>query len=288
MRSLVVVLLAATFGSATGLADGPRARPRNAAIGGRVVDRSGKGVPRVHVRARDWQGNDAWATTGPDGAFTIDELVLGSVTLTGSFLDVPKEEAQPVVAYGTTGSGTPVRVVVDPGAVFVLAIEPPPGKAPVLHLETETGWREWSAVVVDARPVFRRVRPGAKWVLWLHRVPATGRVLYEEGASLAPGEHSPRSEVGRPISGRVVLEPERPPAEPGGGLGGGGPRTEWVFARRGPVEVRAILSRDGSFEFDPLPEGPWTLRVQSRRWKGRPDARLEVRAGTTDVRFGPG
>jgi Carboxypeptidase regulatory-like domain/PDZ domain len=242
------------------------AAARDAAITGRVVDEAGAPLGDVLVRAdpelerkREVRAT-AFATSGADGAFTLEGLDRGPYRLSAE-AEAEAEARAPAVKAGVAGGSRGITLVVDAGLPLAGTAATADGSAlpafTLLVLARQGARRE----VVLARSI---VDPAGRFAV---RVPAGDYDLIAAASGWAPsapvtaaaGTTDARLVVsaGATLRGRVVA------VATGAGipharimreaLGGG--------ASAQPSNAGTVTRADGSFELTGLPPGPVSIRI---------------------------
>jgi hypothetical protein len=224
-----------------------------------------------------------------EGRFVLDGLAPGLVVVTAALLGVP--DAGTVDARATVAAGAQdVVLVVDPGPTLVVRAEGRAFPAADDARRVGGGWTE--ARLFDEGPggaavhghveggalVFRRLRPGRPYTLWIPWTPEAGGTYLETGSSLAVGERTVELEPGAPIRGGIDRSRVLPHH-----WTGSGPERESVNAVRGSVVVRGRMTDGGEIEFPPLPAGRWRIeaKIVDGAGTGRYEAHAVVDAGAT-------
>jgi RNA polymerase sigma factor (sigma-70 family) len=266
------------------------AAAHDAKITGKVTDLDGVPVPEVLVRAqpddpprptKDMKSNQppratAFATTGPDGAFVLENLDRGLYTL-----DAESSEHAQTVKEGVAGGTKNVALVMDPGFVLagqVVTTQGEPVPAYTLLVSRRLGVvRE----LVTARSI---VEPDGKFRV---RVTSGEYELVASASGLAPseptvagaGEKNAKIVVseGAILSGKVIDATSGAPVSYARvmreALGGG--------ASAQPANAGTVTREDGTFELTGIPPGPLSITVGAGEHHPKIEAGLHAVDGAT-------
>lgn len=254
-------------------ADAEVTLPAGLEVTGVVVDAAGRPVPWAQVRGRQGGEDADFDEVDASGRFRLTGIAAGPVQVEATLLGVAGSgpDATTTVEAGTAD----VTVVVDPGPTLVVRADGArfgDGWTDARLLDDgPDGEASWGHVE-DGALVFRRLRPGRPYTLWIPFSDATGGTWLERGPALVAGERTVRLEPGAPIRGRTDVAPDR-----SGSLRG--PSGSGMTASRDRVTVRGRLHDDGTFETPPLPAGRYTVRVIVRTAEGTRTGTVEAAAG---------
>ncbi|MEO8700874.1 MAG: sigma-70 family RNA polymerase sigma factor [Kofleriaceae bacterium] len=258
---------------------------RDATITGRVVDKAGKPVVDVLVRAQpaDVKKEDspratAFATSGADGTFTLEGCDRGAYDLAAQY-----EGKAPVARDGVPGGTRNITLVLDDGVVLAGVVESPEGAVPAYTLLVS---RRIGTVrdlilarsIVDASGKFEvRVEPGEyELVAAASGWAPSARVT----ASAGDKEVRLRVSAGATLRGTVVA------AEGGAPLGyarvmreasGGGASAQ-------PANAGTVTRADGTFELTGIPPGPLAITIGAGGFHPKIEAGMQASDG---ARLGP-
>jgi hypothetical protein len=280
-RALLGALVLALVPGGTPVSgDPPRAQSHE--IRGVVVDKQGNGLTWVMIWVRDSRRVHVGSALSDEGGrFVVSGLPAGRLSvdakLFGTADVLPGYDLTTEVSAGTTD----LTLVMERGLELFLKSEGGPFVAEVradygtklspamLVLQGPKGPLTYSAGIDAGRAVFRRIKPGLPWTLWIPWRSTMNGTLYETGSRLESGERSVALEPGKRVSVRTTPRPEG--HDPGGSI-------SWarVFVTRGPMELAGEWGRDGTVSFPPLATGRWTFTARS--WEPQSRHLLEATA----------
>jgi hypothetical protein len=251
-------------------ADPPAVESSTRVVRGVVVDPEGRGLSWVYVYPPP---PGTWVRTDDSGVFELKGVPAGKAEVRAYLWGGPQGEAPVVKAVPADSSD--VRIVMERGPQLTIArsdgpfVEESRGLA-ILVLDSPKGRVRYSAALESGAAVFRRVKSGLPWTLW---VPWSGMrkgTLYETGSGLAPGRRVVTLQSGKTLSCRVnhYADRDRGPDRQNG------PPWESVLATRGAMEEWGQYDKDGNLLFPPMASGAW--RVRARFWSAKHGGAMEA------------
>jgi protocatechuate 3,4-dioxygenase beta subunit len=236
--------------------ESPVVLPRLASVAGRVLDAEGRPARSATVRAWASPGEEERrAYTDRNGGFRFDDLPEGKVE---------------VLAWANPLAPSAPLVVSAPRED--LAISLPRTEELLVHVRgAPRGSLGVAALAAGARETLalRSTAEANESGEFRFQVAVDVPVVFLSTPALRPG--SPPAWIEDLRAGLVVsTEPHRAGAVSGSVRASPPLLVREVAARRGPLEVRAPVTPDGTFRFDGLPDGPWTIEARTIDGEGRP------------------